>query len=356
MHSDQILHFLSLTKAPQAVFAEEDAVLLSKLPGLLLAYSPQHPELMAKKIFEILSSSPAYADLHRVCIAKRIGLSNCLLVLSSEQSGSAPNRLAPGYSCFVKPESTLLQMKSTDIRTFPNASEVVQSFYEKGEPAQRSIKRIAESGFFAGICLPLMIANRSMGYLFLNSRTTHFAELRPVDYCILAFLQAMTTLAMSHELASNEYFDLAEKYEADYLGDFFNIVSLEESLGRHFQSLGVSCEVKFEQQIVGDFLFSAGQLAQVASRYVRATRASKLHIRILGLTGHSLHCQLEGDGTEEKTMPLDQLLKDCRLLRVETSLRKNTLDLRMLCDPAVNQRPYRYSLDSTKIPEKQRVN
>jgi hypothetical protein len=236
-------------------------------------------------------------------------------------------------------------MKSTDIRTFPSAAEVVQSFHRRGEPAQRSIQRIAESGFYAGICLPLTFANRSFGFLFLNSRKAEFSELRPLDYSLLAFLQSIVVLALSHEMVSSVYFDLAERHEADYLADFFDPLRFEQSVQNHLQSLSHSCHIELNQNILGDFLVSHGQLAHIAARFALSQRADKLAVRFLGISGQHLHWQLEAKDRSEKNLALEQLLKDCRSLRIETVWERGTLDLRQHCDQAPHQRPFRYSVD-----------
>ena len=107
MHSDQILHFLSMTKAPLTTFSDDDRTILSKIPGLLLNFNPSNPHNFATKIFEILACSESYNSLHRVCIAKRLGMSNTLMVISSEHKLQAPNRMGLGYSCFVRPEHAI---------------------------------------------------------------------------------------------------------------------------------------------------------------------------------------------------------------------------------------------------------
>ncbi len=347
MHSDHILHFLSMTKAPLATFSEDDTTILSKIPSLLLNTRANSLEVLAQRVYDLLTASPDFEALHRVCIAKRMGLSNYLEVLSSMQVASGDNRLGPGYHCFVRPESSLLSLKATDIRIFHDAKEVVQSFLDRHEPAQRSIQRIADSGFRAGIVLPLNVAGRNLGFLFLNSLDVSFARMRSVDYCLFTYLQSLVSLALApSQLASETYYQLAQLCAADYLGDFFEVSLLQLSLRRHLEALGrpVAWTIDVLQSLP-EILISHGHIAHFASRFADALQSDSLQLRLLPITGETLQVQVQCTKIREQTLAVQLLLADCRALKIEATYNEDVLDLRMPCDRAAQQRPFRYSTD-----------
>lgn len=348
MHNDQILHYLSLIKAPKAEFSADDSMFLGSIPSLLMNYYIDRPELFAQKFFELIEAYPPYAHVSRLCIARRLGLANNLFVISSHQTNGVPNTLNPGYSCFVRPDSSLLKLKSTEIRIFDDARNVVRTFIERGEPPQRSIFRIAAAGFQSGVCLPLFQGSRNFGYLFINSQDDKLSKLNPIDYCLLSYMQSITMLAHLHlKHLSDNYYVLAEELAEDYQGDFLSQKALFSSIHRHQKSTGQSIELVSEGFPAGTLLFSPGNLANIISRYAWALDAKKLSISIQESSPSRLTLRLrhlDSIAPADRIMYVKVILADCEALAIAVDhVDTSTLTLSFPRDLA--QHPYPYSVD-----------
>ncbi len=348
MHKDQTLHFLSLIRAPRVDFTQDDTMLMGKIPSLLLNYNIERPDLFAQRLFELVEAYPPYAKISRFCIAKRLGLANALQVISSEQKSGMPNTLNAGYSCFVKPDSTLLKLKATDIRIFSDAKEVVRAFADNGQPPQRSIQRIAAAGNQSGLCMPLFRGAHNFAYLFINSQDNSLSSLRPIDYCILTYIQSVTALAhLQQDQVSDSYYSLAAGLTEDYIGCYVSEDALFGSLQRHLRILGHKVELNNEGIATDPYLFSPGNLANIISRYAWILNARKLGISIAESSATRLALQINHQDSiapSDRTFFIKAILDDCQALGIEAT-HVSTSKLMLSIDRDRGQLPFPYSVD-----------
>ncbi|MCX6131355.1 MAG: hypothetical protein NTX25_20125, partial [Proteobacteria bacterium] len=226
--------------------------------------------------------------------------------------------------------------------------KVVKAFVEKSEPPQRSIFRIAAAGFQSGICLPLFQGSRNFGYLFINSQDDKLSKLKPIDYCILSYIQSMTMLAHLHlKHLSENYYSLADELSEDYQGDFISEKALFSSVHRHQDKMGQKIELVSEGFPSSSLLFSAGNLANIISRYAWTLEAKKVSISIQESSPTRLTLRLRHPVSitpADRVLFVKLILADCEALemivdQVDTSM------LTLSFPRDVAQHPYPYSVD-----------
>ncbi len=281
MHRDEVLHFLSLMKSPKIDFDQEDSWILGKLALLLLSRKQNTVQEFAASAMEIFKQHKRFAETKRICLAKRIGLSNSIMVKSCEHLIQQENTMLPGYSCYVDGKGSLFSMNASEIRIYEDASKVMASYQELNKPVQRSIKRIAAMNLKSGICMPLFHKDRSIGFLFMNSSDTSFAKLRDTDYCIFSYFEAIATLVLIDSgLASEAFFGLAKEHLPCYEGNILTEEVFANTLDQHLKSLD-TLVLKSEISLPpAEILVSMGTIANLLSRLIYTLKASSVQTKV----------------------------------------------------------------------------
>jgi HPt (histidine-containing phosphotransfer) domain-containing protein len=142
----------------------------------------------AQLVLDALRSHPRFQNVGRACVVRWVGYTRRLEVVDSAcVPGRVPNTMPRGYGCFLRNESSLLQLDAEHYRSFVDSARILMSFRDHGAPPQRSIRRLHLAGLRSGIALPLRASGRIGGFLFLNGT-------EPRDFQGLTFAEAQALL------------------------------------------------------------------------------------------------------------------------------------------------------------------
>ena len=268
MHHDVPFQFSSISRAQGAVLSAEDSI----LAGAITAFDIrdwQEKEDFASETLAVLGSHSVFEAVKRVCIARRLGVSNQIQVVSSATGANYANTMNVGYSCFVSKGSSLFSIGRNTLRAYRDAATVVKSFVDHNKPPQRSIFRIAANDFAGGLCMGLYLGEQQVGFFFLNFDRPVLDALRASDFMLLSLLSrtAFNYLA-SRGLLSTSYTDLAKGAEDDFLGCALSPDRLRAGIEVSLNKLRVP---KIDLDVSGysaPTLLSHGNLAQLIARYI----------------------------------------------------------------------------------------
>jgi hypothetical protein len=347
MHRDEVLHFLSLMKSPKIDFNQEDSWILGKLALLLLGRKQNTVQEFAASALEIFKQHNRFAETKRICLAKRIGVSNSIMVKSCEHIMQQENTMLPGYSCYVDGKGSLFSMNASEIRIYEDACKVMASFQELNKPVQRSIKRIAAMNLKSGICLPLFHKDRSIGFLFMNSSDASFAKLRDSDYCIFSYFEAISTLALLDSgLPSEAFYGLAKEHLPRYEGNILSEEVFANTLDQHLKSLD-NLVLKSEISMPpAEILVSMGTIANLLSRLIYTLKTSSVQIKV-EIQNEKVFWSVTFSGGRELStnhLPVALIWDDFRALEMPLHIEHNQLKFSMNLETVDAQHRVKYSI------------
>lgn len=148
-------------------------------------------------MFEVLSKDILFSQIDRICLAERVLGSNQLLILDcflNPECGE--NKMKPGYSCYVDPNSSLFKMENGQFRVYTDQLSIIDSYAKDEKPLQRSIRKIFSMGMQGGLAIPLSFRKSPYAFVFLNTRSsTLFKDLQIEDYLVLNYITGLATQA-----------------------------------------------------------------------------------------------------------------------------------------------------------------
>jgi len=156
----------------------------------------------AHRLMHVLRNHRFLQAIDRVAIVGLVRNSNQLIVVDSCISQRArdfhgENPMQKGYSCFVNAVGSLSKMRPGVLRIFGDSERVMKSFAEQGQPAQRSIAHIVDTGIRSGMCMAIGRGELVQGYLFMNSlQPDIFTEVRTRVAPLLSLLSVSSTAAL----------------------------------------------------------------------------------------------------------------------------------------------------------------
>ena len=148
---------------------------------------------------DLLLSEGGFSTIDRVCLARQIAGSNQLEVIDAFSAARiGPCRMVPGYRCIVDPQGSLMRLAPGQLRSFQDATHVVQSYAVAQRPVQRSIGLIAGMGLHSGLCLPVWSSGRRLGFLFVNAvESGAFDHITDTQYGLLTLLLQSATAELA---------------------------------------------------------------------------------------------------------------------------------------------------------------
>lgn len=154
-------------------------------------------ESFGEVLFEVLSRDILFSQIDRICLAERVLGSNQLLILDcflNPECGE--NKMKPGYSCYVDPQSSLFKMENGQFRVYSDQLSIIESYAKDEKPLQRSIRKIFSMGMQGGLAIPLSYKKTPYAFIFLNSRSASvFKDLQIEDYLVLNYITGLATQA-----------------------------------------------------------------------------------------------------------------------------------------------------------------
>ena len=274
MHTDNAYLFKTILYSNKAELSKQESWLLASLSELHLLGKNEIAEKFSKLLLDKLCASEAIEGLERVCLARKLGISNQIQVLSSSNNKTA-NSMPSDYSCFISHSGSLSGLKQGNLRAFADADFVIKSFEKEAKPVQRSISRIQKMGFQSGFCLPLNHANHTVGYLFFNSlkKIDDFSSESLgviISYCSLLGKNALLESGWTTDF----YLDYAQSLgERHFVGKRFHPDDLKHCIQTAYNKFHRShLEVQFKDcSRWTNFLYSPGNLGYVIAKCLPET-------------------------------------------------------------------------------------
>lgn len=316
------------------------------------------------ELLAVFKGQAPYSSVDRICLAMRVGFSNELFVVDSCNSYRAksevedenanntppPNIMSPGYRCFVRPQSSVLNLREGEVRLYDDATRIADAFEKKDKPIQRSLVNILKMGFKSGACLPLHVAGELRGFLFLNSvEEGLFAKLSDEDYAVLNFISMIGKLGVIAEgTIDTEYIAIKNDLPLPFASTLFDA----DEFAKHLQTITRHlCGDNWNPQIelVGDnnFLYSPANLAfatfKIASEFHATVAAFPKKIRVENLDDGEVAIKVGLENAEvpelEKYRALVKRLENrYRFLKISLRPRINDVALCFPFDPVSRTR------------------
>jgi len=274
---DHPLHFLSFMKGSTAEYTLDDIHLVSKLPFIQWQVREKSLKEFSTFLRETFKAHSLYREISRICLVSRVGLSNKLRMQSL--AGIDMDIENTSRECFVNPGSTLFQIPPTHFRMYKSTHEVKDHFERNQRPPQKMMNQLAASGVGSGCALPIYIQQQNLGFLFLNSRDDSLSKLRPADYTILSYIQAMASLCLGNPL-SHSYISSALLRPYDYWGRFWDLAYLRKIIEQHLTLNKTTCHVQIEGPELSSDLESFGNIAFICAQFAEIYSADRLAVKI----------------------------------------------------------------------------
>jgi len=346
MHKDKILHLLSLMKSHSIKLDEEDSWILGKM-AMLLTLKPDSIDAFAGESMQIFINHAQFRDTKRICLVKRIGLSNCIVVKSCKHLLQKDNTMPPGYSCFVDSQGSLFQLRATELRLYADASKIAESYAKVLKPVHRSIDRIAKMGLKSGLCLPLYHKNRSIGFLFMNTENEGFSNLRDSAYCILSYYKAVATLVLlQSDQPSEAFYSLAQHHPSSSEANILTESGFIKILDLHLRSLDCS-PLKTDITIsCPEVLVSIGTIANLLSRLICLLKASSITVKVQDQQDKILWTVgfLGGQELRPEFLPASTIWDDFKAMELPFRIEDQQLHFSLNFEQADSQHRVRYSI------------
>lgn len=195
MDSKPNIYVFNLLKSTDVKFDQNESFIISRILSLANTSSMKKVTLVdiSKKLLKIfeMGNIGIWTNIDRVCFVARDSYSSQLRLLSSAHNEKvAESILVPGYSCMIDERSSLINIKTGEIRVYDNIDNIISSYNSSHKKVQRSISLIHKSNLKSGITIPLKVNGIVLGFLFLNSiNPGEFNKLSPQDYSLLCLLQ-----------------------------------------------------------------------------------------------------------------------------------------------------------------------
>jgi hypothetical protein len=209
----------------------------------------------------LLKELPELEGIHRVCLVRRLGLSNAIQVVESRNFHPAsPNIIPEGYFCFVRPQSSLFSIPQAQVRLYDEAVSIMHSFLRTEGAPQRSIRLIFQMGFRSGACLPIYLGRHARAFLFFNSLERGlFSQAPSKNLALYRLLAGRGAQRLERELSINLELDLlsAEYGSIPIEGRFFSGEEFSKYLMEMSRRLfGAPWRTKIQIEFKGTFLYS----------------------------------------------------------------------------------------------------
>jgi hypothetical protein len=353
MHQDSLMTYRTIVRQNRISLTKDDSWVLTNLLTLPFTYSHKRDSL-ANEIFKILSAHPSLANITRACVVRRLGESNRLVVMSSENANGIENTMPVGYSCFVNGQGSLFQLQPGTVRFFADANRLVENFKAQHLPPQRSIVRISKANHSGGLCSGIYDMGRLVGFLFLNGPFTQ-ADLNQDEMSILLYqANAVVTRIMSEQRLCQTYYELSKVSSSDYLGmrlDVAKIQKISEELSAFVGSgpIAFTCS---PSALSHRYLVSHGNIAQIIARASAiAFQAGSATINISEIEKYlrfdvisSPHQGAKLSSSQQ--MRLREIASDCDCLNMNFECRTNSgFRLDVLMDQASSEESVNYSVE-----------
>ena len=288
-HTDTIMSYKSLVTTAKIQGGPDDTFFLNSL-SLTHSIGTQIRANFAAEALNLCRSHPILKGISRICVARKAGAANRLVVLESSTSSDISNTIYPGYSCFTDSSGSLEKIRAGSARFFQNSKKVVETFKEKERKPQRSIFRVEQMGFQSGACLPIHSNKRDSGYLFLNSKEEGFFELTPHQSFLLQALgQAATVYMSSYGNLSQTYYRLSDSLKEHNFGKEWKVEKFKALFSEFFPDLFENSSFaetgsKIEGQLLNErpkvgLLTSYSDLLQIVAR-IKSLFAEGVEIQI----------------------------------------------------------------------------
>lgn len=199
-HRDEDVYWLSVLQSVRNPQDQTPASFCGQLSRLANASDESGQGGFAKELLNTVSRFDALRDVDRVCLAGIVPHSNQLVAIDSACSCRIKdNLMLSGYSCFVDPEGSLLQMRPGMLRIFADTANVIASYRRESRPIQRSIAKTSRMGLRSGFCMAVGADEHTWGFLFMNScrpnyfdgiEQSHATHLSALSIYAKSFLQS----------------------------------------------------------------------------------------------------------------------------------------------------------------------
>jgi hypothetical protein len=291
---------------------------------------------VARDFLEAFRGDSLYGQIDRFCLVQRVAHANELKVCDSALSPGLPdNLMATGYRCFVRPQSTLLQLREGEVRIYSEAQAVADTFHRKSHPVQRSLGLIMKMGLSSGITMPLHSGRHIVGFVFMNSRQSAlFSSLEDADYAVLNLIgvtaKALLSLDAVREISVDEF---ARAHPARFTSALFDQAELIQAINEFSRWwTGELWNPKIQMTGDADFLVSPGVLAAVLTKVaVDMARLSELRTRVISIQSR-----------DREWIDISLKADDPRLMPSEPEQWK-----RLVLDWGRTTRPFGYELHAT---------
>lgn len=203
MDSKPNIYVFNLLKSTDVTFNQDESFLISRILSLANTTALKRVTLIevSKKLLKIfeMGNTGIWTTVDRVCFVARDSFSSQLRLLSSAHNEKVGESiLIPGYSCLIDEQSSLINIKTGEIRVYDNIDNIINAYKTSHKKVQRSISLIHKSNLKSGITIPLKINDRVLGFLFLNSvAPSAFNNLSSEDYSLLCLLQLVYEAILS---------------------------------------------------------------------------------------------------------------------------------------------------------------
>jgi hypothetical protein len=353
MHQDSPISYRVLMRTNKIDFTKEDSWVLASLMSLSVTTGSRRSSV-AESIMDIFSAHPVLRLVTRVCLVRRMGCSNRLMVLSSDNRSGVPNTMGEGYNCFVSGNGSLFSLKPGAARFFSDAIEVVERYDQQGQPAQRSISRIAKMGLGAGITTGVFDNGQLVGFVFLNGELTRGDFDQDAMGLLLTHLNQVLSFKFAEYRLSRTYYNLNAAWPAAYIGGRLNTMKLADTIRQHFiaisgQEIEVSAKLTEKK---ADFLISHGNIGQIIARALSVfDNVSMVNVEVSFNGEHvlfdvSTSASQPGPLTASENVRMDDVIADARGLGLDMRLKNNaSFIVAVLPDVASSEGSIDYSVE-----------
>jgi hypothetical protein len=203
MDSKPNIYVFNLLKSTDVKFDPNESFIISRILSLANTSAMKKINLVdaSKKLLKIfeMGNTGIWTNIDRVCFVARDSYSCQLRLLSSAHNEKvAESILVPGYSCMIDERSSLINIKTGEIRVYDNIDNIISSYNSFHKKVQRSISLIHKSNLKSGITIPLKVNGIVLGFLFLNSiKPGEFNKLSSQDYSLLCLVQLVYEALLS---------------------------------------------------------------------------------------------------------------------------------------------------------------
>jgi len=228
-------------------------------------------EGMLAAVMQHCRDHPTLNIIHRIAVVRRLGVTNQLrLECAVKDSVISEDLMEKNYTCFVREDSSLFTLSQGVVRIYNDVEIVKKSFYSNHSPVQRSLQKIGEMGLISGLCIPLIVYNNIVGFVFLNSKCLNAFDLSYPQKLLANVLQTMgLAVLQSAGSLSFQYLTAANSNQSINSAAPLSALTMESTLkayrmGWDFSHVSVTgaCDVKV--------LYNQGTMLYVISLFAKS--------------------------------------------------------------------------------------